>query len=108
MRIAVVSIMVGCDWGGSEELWAANSTEVLLMAMAIVAGGLGIATAYVKYGPSKHPVFGRSDDRESWTWVMQRVRAGAFTEAFLVGAPEVREAALKAGETVLAEIAATS
>src|SRR3954467_10269872 len=29
MRIAVVSIMVGCDWGGSEELWADLAQEAL-------------------------------------------------------------------------------
>lgn len=45
------------------------------------------------------------EDRKDWTWVRQSVPAGAFRRAFEAESAEVQQAALKAAQAVLDDVA---
>lgn len=56
-------------------------------------------------GDLRHPVFARGGGKKDWRWTSQRVPARKFTEAFEREAPTVANAAVKAVQEVLDEVA---
>lgn len=86
---------------GSSNALRGNTTSV-----RVILRNKGADLSRVNRGLIRHPVFGRDDRaRSDWTWVGQPVRPGAFSRAFEEEAGPVREAALKAAQGVLDDVA---